>query len=288
MNKILSILFATFISFVIFSCTSPDPAALYGLTPNDPNNPGANIAGPRIITKVDSAGVTIEEYFSTPSGLLQAVVNKVGDTTAIAYNSNNKINKIIYTSSTAKMETKLYYDSSGKVSQITNETFAGIQTVSFQLSELEYNASGKVSKITQKLAFTAQPVNTDWTHYKISKMTYSGENLTKIEEENGFVTNNVFDPPNPQMGITYLIENFDNKINPMTTLPKEYHIGRSALHSVSLIGINYNNAMKSTIIYEFFPSNPIITTVNDMVYDSYNYPISAENGVRKIYYKPIQ
>ena len=285
MNKILSILFATFISFVIFSCTSPDPAALFGLTPNDPNNPGANIAGPRIITKVDSAGVTIEEYFSTPSGLLQAVVNKVGDTTAIDYNSNNKINKIIHTSSTGKIETKLYYDSSGKVSQITNETFMGILPISFQLSELEYNASGQVSKIIQKNGVTGL---TDWFQYKISKMTYSGENLTKIEEENGTITNNVFDPPMPQMGMTYLFENFDNKINPMTTLPKEYHIGRSALHSMSLIGINYNNAMKSTITYAISPSNPIITTVNDMVYDSYNYPISAENGVRKIYYKPIQ
>ncbi len=288
MNKFLSLFFAGCIALVIFSCVPPDPAAIYGLTPNDPNNPGANIAGPRIITKSDSAGIVIEEYFSTPSGLLQAVVNKNGDTTAIDYNSNNKINKIVRTSSTSKIEIKLYYDSSGKVSQITDENFVGIMSLSFQLSELEYNASGKISKITRKKALTGSPGSNDWSHYTISTMTYSGENLVKIEDEHGFVTNNVLDPAIPQMGMTYLFENFDNKINPMTTLPKEYHIGMSSLHSLLLAGLNYNNMMKSTMIYAISPSAPIITTVSDMVYDSYNYPISADIGLRKIYYKPIQ
>ncbi len=286
MKRIQSIFGILATLLVIFSCVPNDPAAIYGLNSNNPNNPNS-ITGPRIITKIDSANITKTEYVSSNSGILQLVKQYNDADDVITYGNNQKISTITFNEQLPnKTKLSLYYDSTGRVTSSKQENFINNTTLhSTVISTLSYNSNNKLTSVVKKMMFNL--ISNQFSHYTLVEITYNGENVTKIKDSNGLIVNGVMDPVDPNMITTYTISDFDNKINPMTTLPKEFLIGCGLAGSLAFAQLSYNNFLKTTIL----PSptmTPIIHQSSGLNYDPQNYPISDLQNVMKIYYKAIQ
>lgn len=284
MRKLLSVLSVVLAVFTISSCVDPDPSAFHG--PAIPNSSGSNgnINGPRIITKVDSANVTLTEYISTSSGVLQFIKNRNSPDDAVVYGANNKISTLKLDHQTPNQTTlTLIYDTSGKIisSQQVNQINNTLHSILD--ATLTYNSAGKLNKVVKKMKGAA---NSQYTHYNIIDLTYSGENVTKVVDSPGFIVNGTMEPVNPVMVQTFMFENFDNKISPQTTLPKEYSTAIGLLGSVAFSSLSYNNPLKTSI--QLSPMMPPQVTTHTYNYDAQNYPVSDASNVHKFYYKQIQ
>src|SRR5690606_33868734 len=131
----------------------------------------------------------------------------------------------------------------------------------------------KLDKKTKIFPSTASP----FTHYGVINITWSGDNISKVAQNNSGIihADGSMEPLDPMGNTVYKFEDYDNKINPYTTLPSEFNIGMGILGPLAFYQCSYNNHQK--LHMELF-NMPIITYGN-YVYDTQNYPVSDPVGI---------
>ncbi|TXF76215.1 hypothetical protein [Chryseobacterium sp.] len=272
--------------FILHSCV--DPNSLVNTN---------SITGPRILSRVDSSGVTQQKYHLTNSKLTGATTftydasspNPTVGTISLIY-SGNKISVFEYLSAPPavngqnfqyKNVIKLMYDTSGKVTNTILEEYITTPTTGTVpgrrlVGTLTYNSSGKVIKQFQKIGTPAGGIF-NYSMYSEDNITYTGENISGVETFWGTLDSAGNPSGTPGMFSKMTAENFDTKINPYTTLPKEFNICWGVIQGFGFIYLNPNNHSKLT--YTNYVSGASATTVQNFQYqyDAQNYPTSSNN-----------
>lgn len=270
----------------IFSCdnTTADPISYN----TGSSGSSATITGPRILHKVLKGTDVTEEYVTTGGKISKSIIkdvpNNITTTTDVTY-VGNQISKLNLVSSNGATILMTLGYSNGVVTSAHSDH--GISTMP-EHSKSDYSltyTSGKLTKIIIKKDLS---VNTPgYTHYEEINIIYNGNNATKAELTNMFydsVTNN----PDPSSATTtaYLFSDYDTKINPYSTLPKEYLISRILLSSAGgMYYLSANNVRKMDFQVAGI-TNPLISGLT-YVYDSENYPISDQAQTGSFVYKPL-
>ncbi|WP_415325222.1 hypothetical protein [Chryseobacterium sp. MMS23-Vi53] len=279
---LLSAVAALALGFVV-SCdnTTDDP-------PNQNKNNSGNgttITGPRILSKVTSGTKDIEEYITAVGGALnQAFIRDVASSdelsATITYNAD-KITQIKYIDNKSVHVVNNTYSlgyTSGKLSTITMDQIT-MGTTNHSDFSVIYDANGQLYRIIEKIKMGG---STTYTHYKEYKFTFSASNVVKMDQISMLM--NGGNPDTSTSSITtYAYENYDSKINPYTTLPKEYCMVTGTLFPINFNNISTNNVGKVTIQN---PAGPAISYPKSYAYDSQNYPISDQAQI-KYTYKPL-
>ncbi|WP_312902782.1 hypothetical protein [Chryseobacterium taichungense] len=270
------------LSFTI-SCdnTTEDP-------PNQNNGNsggGTTITGPRILSKITSGNVAMEEYITNAGILSQAYIRDVGSTntiTATVTYSADKITKIKYQDNVNPHVIDNVYNLSytaGKLSGFTMD-----QTIMTMTNHSDftvyYDANGQLYRIVEKKKMGN---SADYTHYVESKFTFSAGNVARLD-----YTTMLMDGANPDPStsilMSYAYDNYDSKINPYNTLPKEYFMVTGTLFPINSNSISFNNVGKITLQN---PAGPPISVPKGYLYDSQNYPVSDQGQVVKYIYKAL-
>lgn len=278
----LSPLTALALAFVV-SCdnTTEDP-------PNQNKNNPANtpsITGPRILSKLNSGNKDLEEYITNAGILSQVFIRDAGSdnviTATVTY-TGNKISQIKYLDNANPHVYDNVYTLSyanGKLSSFTlDQSVFGISNHSdFTVS---YDANGQLYRIVEKKKMGG---STSYTHYTESKFTFSSNNVAKVD-----YTAMLMDGANPDPSTAsttlYAYGDYDAKINPYTTLPKEYCIITGTIFQTNYSIISPNNYGKITIQN---PAGPPISVPKGYLYDAQNYPTSDQGQIIKYIYKAL-
>jgi hypothetical protein len=277
--------FAALALAFVFSCdnTTEDP-------PNQNNNnnnssgSGATITGPRILSKVSSGNKDNEEYITNAGILSQAFIRDAGSnntiTATVAY-TGNKITQIKYQDNVNphvydNLYTLTYTNS--KLSALTlDQTAFGI--VNHSDFTVFYDSNGQLYRIVEKKKMGS----TSYTHYAESKFTFSANNVAKVDYTTMLMSGG--NPDTSTASVTsYAYENYDTKINPYTTLPKEYFMVIGIINPISFYMLSTNNYGKISV---YSPVGPVISFPKGYLYDSQNYPISDQGQVIKYTYKAL-
>lgn len=278
---LLSTVAALALGFVV-SCdnTTDDP-------PNQNKNNSGNgttITGPRILSKVTLGTLDGEEYI-TNSGKLSQVFyrNTTGDvvTGTVTYTGNNITQlKVIDNKATHTIDnTYSITYTSGKISAMTMDQPISGGSPNHSDFTVTYDANGQLYRIIEKKKIGGSTSYSSYTEYRF---TFSASNIVKIDHIMAPMTGG-----NPVMTSaitsTYAYDNFDDKINPYTTLSKEYFAIIGTLYPTYFVSLSSNNPGKVTV------SNSATTVSASMsyVYDSQNYPTLEQNKATKYIYKPL-
>ena len=225
MKKYLLWFFSFPLLGLILSCVPPDPAMVYGWNTNTP----VGITGPRILHKIDSANVTRKEYVSSPSGVLETVkYYDTDDVIKLFYNSNNKVSKMTLTDPDMSMDLNFSYNSANKITNavMTTKMNNSNQTVMEETHYwLVYNNVGQLIKADRKSKLFPS-ITGPFTHYGVINLTWAGDNIVKVMQNNSGIIHpdGSMEPLDPMASMVYKFEDYDNKINPYTTLPAEFNI----------------------------------------------------------------
>ncbi|WP_370899306.1 hypothetical protein [Chryseobacterium gossypii] len=280
-SHLLKILTVLLLAFVV-SCdnTTEDPP-----NQNKNNNNGSGITGPRILSKVTNGNVTTEEYITSAGVLSQAILRDYGTsntTTATVTYTNDKITKIRYqdnlTPHVLDNEYTITY-TNGKMSAIAMQQNA-ISTTNYSDFTVIYDAVGGLYRIEERKKMGG---SSSYTHYTEYRFTFSASNVVKVDHTTMLMSGNTPDPTTAST-ITYAYDNYDDKINPYTTLPKEYFIVTGTLFPINFNMISTNNAGKITI---HNPMSPPVSIPKGYLYDSQNYPVSDQGQTINYIYKPL-
>ncbi|MDQ0591929.1 hypothetical protein QFZ37_000298 [Chryseobacterium ginsenosidimutans] len=260
-------------------------------TTDDPPNQdkttsgGVTITGPRILSKINNGTKDIEEYITTGGALSQAFMRDAASTntlTATVTYSGSKVTAIKYQDNVNPHVVDNLYAltyTSGKLSGITmDQTILG--TNNHSDFTVLYDANGELYRIVEKKKLGG---STSYTHYVEAKYTFSASNVVKTEYTTMLMSGGNPDPSTAST-ISYTYENYDSKVNPYTTLPKEYFIVSSTLAQINAYMISSNNVGKITIQN---PLGPPISVPKGYLYDSQNYPTSDQAQIIKYIYKPL-
>jgi hypothetical protein len=251
------------------------------------NNPGGStITGPRILSKVNNGTKDTEEYVTTIGGVLSdAYIRDAGSTntlTASITYTGDKITKIKYQDNVNPHVVDNLYTISytnGKMSAISMDQTA-MSTTNHSDFTIFYDAGGQLYRIVEKKKMGG---SASYTHYVEHKFTFSASNVAKVD-----YTTMLMSGGNPDTStastITYSYDNYDSKINPYTTLPKEYFMVTGTLFPINFYMLSSNNTGKITIQN---PSGPPISVPKGYLYDSQNYPVSDPSQTIKYIYKPL-
>lgn len=273
---------------MLLSCdnTTSDPLIDQNKSANSGSN-GTTITGPRILNKVTINNSVVEEYITNAGKLSKAITNDYGSansfTSTITY-TNNRISNIKMldniTPHVMDYNYNLLYDSSGRVSTMTCLQASVSNAATLIDYTFAYNSNGLVQKITEKKKMGG---SNSYTHYTEYVLTYTGNNITKADQTVMLMDNGVPDP-STSFVISYLYENYDSKINPYTTLPKDYFTVIGALFPVDFYMLSSNNVGKITIQN---PLGPPGVSPKTYLYDSQDYPVSDQSQTTKYVYKPL-
>lgn len=279
---LFSSLSALALSFTI-ACdnTTEDP-------PNQNNgNPGGGttITGPRILSKITSGNTDMEEYITNAGILSQAFIRDVGSTNTltatVTYSGSKIVNIKCQDNVTPHIVDNTYnlIYTAGKLSGFTmDQTLVTFNNHSD--CTVFYDANGQLYRIVEKKKMGS---STDYTHYTESKFTFSGGNVARLDYTTMLMTGGNPDPSTSVL-MSYSYDNYDAKINPYTTLPKEYFMVTGTLFPVNFNSLSFNNAGKITIQN---PAGPPITVPKGYLYDSQSYPVSDQSQMVKYVYKPL-
>ena len=245
---------------------------------------GTTITGPRILSKVTSGTKDIEEYITTVGGALnQSFIRDVASTdelsSTITY-TGDKITTIKYVDNKSVHVVNNTYNltyTNNKLTGITLDQVVGVTNHS-DFSVI-YDANGQLYRIVEKKKLGG---STAYTHYVEYKFTFSASNVVKMDYITMLMSGGNPDPSTSST-MTYAYENYDSKINPYTTLPKEYCMVTGTLFPINFNAISTNNVGKVTIQN---PVGPAISYPKTYAYDSQNYPISDQAQI-KYTYKPL-
>ncbi|AZA87234.1 hypothetical protein EG349_10745 [Chryseobacterium shandongense] len=251
------------------------------------NNSGSTttITGPRILSKITSGNVDQEEYITNAGILSQAFLRDAGSTntiTATVTYSGNKISTIKYLDNVNPHVINNVYTLSytaGKLSEISMDQ-AVLSTTNHSDFTVYYDANGQLYRIVEKKKMGG---STSYTHYVENKFTLAAGNVTKLDYT-AMLMNAGNPDPSTSTTMSYAYDNYDNKINPYTTLPKEYFMVTGTLFPINFNALSSNNTGKITLLS---PGAPQTSVPKSYLYDSQNYPISDPGQIVKYVYKPL-
>ncbi|MGE4512953.1 MAG: hypothetical protein AB7E26_03935 [Chryseobacterium sp.] len=268
---------------IAFSCdnTTEDP-------PNqnqNNNSTGTTITGPRILSKITSGNVNIEEYITSSGFLSQAFIRDVASSntlTATVTYSGDKISKIKYQDNVNPHVIDNLYTltyTAGKLSGITmDQTIMSIPNHSD--FTVYYDANGQLARIVEMKKLAG---NADYTHYLEYKFTFAAGNVAKLEYTTMLMNGSAPDTSTAST-MSYAYDNYDSKINPYKTLPKEYFMVTGTLFPINSSWLSSNNPGKITLIN---PAGPGVSVPKGYLYDNQNYPVSDQSQAIKYVYKPL-
>lgn len=260
---------------VVFSCTDSNRDLVYNL-----NNPNANdIVGPRIVKRIDSADITIANYVTDGEKIMSMKYRNSNYT--FDYNTSGKIAgfKVSTDGLTGIMETTLTYVGS-RVTSATQKLTDGNTIALMSVIDLTYDSNGRIINTSKR---SKEPGTADWTSYSKLEISYAGMNTSKIIVKYGSIAGTTYLPP--MITNQYLFENYDNKFNPNTTLPKEFGICLGLAAEPNFSALSTNNALKTTVSGGTLPT-PMVNILS-YTYDSQNYPTGSPDGVMKIFYEAL-
>jgi len=289
LKKYILSTFAVVALGLVVSCdnTTSDPPNQNNTNPSDPA-----IVGPRILSKINSkisATETrdLEEYITNAGALSQAIIRDAASSDAITATvtySGSKISKIRYLDNKPTHVIDNTYNltyTTGKLTMITmDQPVLGTAIINHSDFEVVYDANGKLYRIVEKKKLGG---STTYTHYVEYKFTFSADNVARMDQ-----TSMLMDGANPDtttattMGYAY--SNYDDKVNPYNTLPKEYFIVTGTMFPINFNSISANNTGKMTI---HAPAGPAISVPKSYLYDSQNYPVSDQGQLTKYIYKVL-
>lgn len=261
-------------------------------TTEDPPNQNQNnsggtttITGPRILSKITSGNVDQEEYITNAGLLSQAFIRDAGSTntiTATVTYSGDKISKIKYVDNVNPHVIDNTYNltyTSGKLSEITMDQTV-VSTTNHSDFTVYYDANGQLYRIVEKKKMGG---STSYTHYVENKFTFAAGNVAKVDYTT-MLMNSGNPDPSTTTTMSYAYDNYDNKINPYTNLPKEYFMVTGTLFPINFNALSPNNTGKITLIS---PGAPQTSVPKSYLYDSQNYPVSDPGQIVKYVYKPL-
>jgi hypothetical protein len=277
----LSSLAALALGFVV-SCdnTTEDP-------PNQNQNTGstATITGPRILSKVSNGTKDLEEYVTNAGMLSQVYVRDAGS-------SNATLSTVTYTGSAISQikiqdnvsphvtdNTYALTYTSGKLSAFTmDQTIMG--SANHSDFTVYYDAGGSLYRIVEKKKVGG---SASYSFYNEMKFTYSAGNIVKLDYIRMMMSGGNPDTSTASTSV-YYFDNYDSKVNPYTTLPKEYFMVASTMTQINGAMLSANNVGKVTIQS---PAAPQISYPKGYLYDSQNYPVSDLGQTIKYIYKAL-
>lgn len=256
--------------------------------PNQNQNNSGNtttITGPRILSKITSGNVDQEEYITNAGILSQAFIRDAGSAntiTATVTYSGNKISTIKYLDNVNPHVIDNVYTLSyngGKLSEISMDQTV-LSTTNHSDFTVHYDANGQLYRIVEKKKMGG---STSYTHYIENKFTFAAGNVAKLDYT-GMLMNGGNPDPSTSTAMSYAYDNYDNKINPYTTLPKEYFMVTGTLFPINFNALSSNNTGKITLISSGAPQTSI---PKSYLYDSQNYPVSDPGQIVKYVYKSL-
>ena len=252
---------------------------------NGSSGGAATITGPRILSKITNGNTAMEEYITNAGVLSQAFIRDVGSTntlTATITHSGNKIATIKYQDNVTPHVVDNTYTLSytaGKLSGFTMD-----QTLMAFSNHTDctvyYDANGQLYRIVEKKKMGG---SADYTHYIESKFTFSAGNVARLDYTT-MLMNGANPDPSTSSLVSYTYDNYDAKINPYTTLPKEYFMITGTLFPINFNSLSFNNVGKITAQN---PAAPPISIPKGYLYDSQSYPVSDQSQMIKYVYKPL-
>lgn len=277
MKKLQFLLLSLLVFTVLFSCRGDE-----SISKN--NFPNA-LADTRIVTRVEDGGIPTYIYNSTPSGKLENVVLQSGSTHFLSYNAANRVQTVeVDPTSSNRSTVTLTYDASGKIATSEKQTFMNNVLYSIEDAILTYTQG----KLTNVLSKRKSSPTSPYSHYRQSDITYNGDNIALVKENGAMISAGIMQPMDPSFEFRYVYENHDSKINPLTTLPKEYMIALGLLGSMASSNISYNNVLKVSVFVGGNSTPVSSVSVPPLVYDAQNYPVSDTQNQLKFYYKTLQ
>lgn len=277
----LSSMAALALGFVV-SCdnTTEDPP-----NQNKNNTAAATITGPRILSKVNNGTKDLEEYVTNAGMLSQVYVRDAGS-------SNATLSTVTYTGSTISQikiqdnvnphvtdNTYALTYASGKLSAFTmDQTIMG--SANHSDFTVYYDAAGTLYRIVEKKKVGG---SASYSFYNEMKFTYSAGNIVKLDYIRMMMSGGNPDTSTASTSV-YYFDNYDSKVNPYTTLPKEYFMVASTMTQINGAMLSANNVGKVTIQS---PAAPQISYPKGYLYDSQNYPVSDLGQTIKYIYKAL-
>ncbi|SIQ67508.1 hypothetical protein SAMN05880574_12035 [Chryseobacterium sp. RU37D] len=281
-NYFLSAFAALALGFVM-SCdsTTDDPP-----NQNNNNSGGSTITGPRILSKVTNGTKDIEEYVTNIGGKLsEAYIRDAGSTniiTASVTYTGDKISQIKYQDNVNPHVIDNVYTityTNEKLSEISMNQMV-MSTTNHSDFTVFYDANGQLYRIVEKKKMGG---STSYTHYVEYKFTFSASNVVNMDQTSMLMSGGNPDPTTSTK-MTYAYANFDSKINPYTTLPKEYFMITGTLFPINFYMLSTNNVGQITL---HSPGSPAVPIPKGYLYDSQNYPVSDQSQAIKYIYKPL-
>lgn len=252
---------------------------------NTGNNNEPTITGPRVLNKVMSGTVTSEEYITSSGAISQVILRDfatTNSTTATVTYTGDKISRIKYIDNqnphVIDNEYNITY-TNGRMSAIALQQNLG-SVINRSDFTVNYDPSGVLYRVEEKKKMGG---STNYTHYAEYKFTFSASNVVRVEHTTMLMNGSNPDPTTASK-TNYAYENYDNKINPYTTLSKEYFIVTGILFPVNFNMISSNNAGKVTVQN---PAGAVISYPKTYLYDSQNYPTSDQGQSTKYIYKAL-
>lgn len=262
MNKIFTI-FCVVATFLVISCDDDYKEVVFA----DFNN---NF---KALQKIDSSGVNNATFKYNDQGILQTATLQEDTLSVInmVYDNGNLMQMIIDPTSVNRREVDFYYDNAGKIIQAQEVVYENDAKHIFINSELIYTG-GKLQGFTRKRKSANYPVA---NYYEEVMIEYSGDNIKKITENYGTITNGLLLPPSGS--IIHEFENHDNKKSALRTLPIQYVIGLGTVSTRHLEGISHNNAQTKKVS-KSDGSVLHYTPVFTYSYDAQNFPTGSQPG----------
>lgn len=266
---------------------------LLAVSCNSGGNVSPGIVGPRILEKVDSAGVVQMEIDSDMFGVVQQIQGSANvansGNLAFYYDANDDLSQItINEGNSLHYDYDYSYDSTGKIISATENLYLN-NSVQGEMHSVYTYSGDKVTKIFKKRG-AKDPNNPNgpviFLLYYDIQITYSGENVVLISEKTGGIdpTNGTYEPA--LQTVDYEFSDFDDKLNPYKTLPTQVITGMGAISHVYLSYFSKNNAKRTRIKFNGLPiyQSPLYTAS----YDPQNYLIGLQPGNYTYTYKAIQ
>ena len=281
MNKFLSFSGIFVLLLTVFSCSTPDPDAVYEEV--QPIVSNGNIAGPRIIVRVDSSNVELAKYTSTNAGVLQKVNYANGKSETVEFGLNGKVQKIEFNAGATNRSTLvLVYNSVGRLTNAVQEEFVNYYLQNIFEIGLSYNADGKLSFVEKK---QKNPTTNQFIAYTRFSLTYNGENIVHLTSNSAGMNGNTYLPLSPANAVHFIFENYDTKVNPLSTLSKEFLTGIALVSPFKFGGLSANNYLKVSKQIGSTGTPAVISQYSGFKYDAQDFLMSSSNGVMKVYYK---
>lgn len=251
---------------------------------------GTGGTGAKVLSKyntTDSNGASISYNFTYSNKLLTKIAISDGSLTTDLTYSNGLISKSVTvikdeqtgteTTSTTK---NIEYNSVGNITKIesTDEmSMSGsVINTTDKITVFTYNSDGKITKYIQTAS-----IGSLVSQSFVCDISYTGKNISKV-----VLTTKMPGSPLPDLVVTSIFSNFDNKIAAFSTLPENFRQLSISDFSFAFYGTGTNNFGKVSITESMMGTT--VDATASYSYDSEGYTISASSNGDKSTYEYIK